>query len=63
MGVEAQHEEESEVVSVPEDLESLLANFGVGSGVHQDHDEQHKVTSDSTWLFIVDIEGGLLANF
>jgi hypothetical protein len=39
MGEEAYHEEESEVVGIPEYLECLLANFMMGSRVNEEHDE------------------------
>ena len=39
VSVEADHEEECQVVGIPERLETLLANFCVASAVHQDHDE------------------------
>lgn len=62
MGVETDHEEEGEVVGVPESLEALLTNPLVGGGVHEDHDEEHEVTSDSSGLGVVDLEGKLLTN-
>jgi len=55
--VDADHEEERQVVSVPERLETLLANFCVGSTVHEDHDEQHDMASDAARLAVVDVEG------
>ena len=60
--VDADHEEECEVVSVPEDLESLLADGVVGRGVHENHDQEHEVTSDASRLGVVNHLGGLLAN-
>ncbi len=55
--VEADHKEERQVVSVPERLEALLANFCVGGTVHEDHDEQHDMASDTARLAVVDVEG------
>lgn len=55
--VNADHKEECQVVSVPERLETLLANFCMGGAVHDDHDEQHDMASDATRLTVVDIEG------
>jgi hypothetical protein len=55
--VEADHEEERQVVSVPERLKALLANFCMGGTVHDDHDEQHDMASDTARLAVVDIEG------
>ena len=39
VGVEANHEEECEVVSVPECLETLVPDLVMSSCVHKDHDE------------------------
>jgi hypothetical protein len=55
VSVEANHEEERKVVRVPERLKALVANFVVSSRVHEDHEEQHEVSSDTTSLGIVDI--------
>ena len=60
MGVESKHEEECEVVSIPESLKTLLADFVVGGRVHDEHDEQHEVTCDSASLFVVNILSGNL---
>ena len=57
MRVEADHKEERQVVSVPERLEALLANFCVGGTVHEDHDEQHDMASDTARLAVVDVKG------
>ena len=53
--VEADHKEERQVVSIPERLETLLANFCVGGTVHKDHDEQHDVASDTARLAVMDV--------
>jgi hypothetical protein len=37
----------------------LLANAVVGGGVHQQHDEQHGVSSDTTSFAVVDLESDL----
>ena len=55
VSVDADHEEEREVVSVPERLETLLANFSVGGTVHEDHDEEHDMASDTARLAVVDV--------
>lgn len=60
MGVETNHEEEREMMSVPENLESLGADLVVGSSVHEEHDEEHEMTGDASWLRIVDLESNLL---
>lgn len=62
MGVEAEHEEECEVVGVPEGFEALLADGGVRSAVHHNHDKKHEVTSNASWLSVMDLKGGLLSN-
>lgn len=63
MRKESNHEEESKVVSIPKNLEALLSNFLVGSGIHQEHDEEHEVTGDAARLRIVNIQGSFFANF
>jgi hypothetical protein len=60
--VEADHEEEREVVRVPEHLERLRADLVVRRGVHEDHDKQHEVTGDAARLSVVDLLGELLAD-
>lgn len=62
VSVQSDHEEERKMMGVPESLKALLADFVVGRGVHQDHDQQHEVTSNSTRLGVVDLEGGLLSD-
>lgn len=57
MGVETDHEEEREVVGIPEGLEALVADLVVGRGIHEDHDEKHEVTSDASGLVVVDLQG------
>ena len=59
MGVETNHEEEREVVSVPESFETLVADFVVRRGIHEDHDEKHEVASDASRLRVVDVQGDL----
>ena len=59
MGVETDHEEEREVVSVPEGFETLVADFVVRRGIHKDHDEKHEVASDASRLRVVDVQGDL----
>lgn len=57
MGIQSEEERNEQVVSVPEGLERLLADAVVGRGVHEQHAEQHGVTSDTTWLRVVDLQG------
>ena len=63
MSEEADHEEESEVVGVPEYLESLLPNLVMSRRVHKDHDEKHKVSCYTTGLRVVDLLGKLSSQF
>lgn len=63
VGVESDHEEEGQVVSIPECLEALLADLMVRRGIHYEHYEKHEVSSDATGLGIMDLERCLLANF
>ena len=62
MGVKSEHEEECEVMGVPEGLEALVTNLVVGGRVHYEHDKQHEVASDATGLFVVDVLRGKLAD-
>ena len=57
MRIEADEEEESEMVRVPESLEALMADLVVGRGVHQNHDEQEEVSSNTTGLCVVNVQG------
>lgn len=50
------------MVSVPEGFKALGANFLVGSAVHDDHDEEHDMTSEATGLGVVDLKRELLAD-
>ena len=63
VGVETDHEEEGEVVSVPERFEALVTDLLVCGRVHEHHDEQHEVAGDTTWLGVVNLLCALLANF
>ena len=62
MGVETDHEEEREVVRVPEGLEALVTDLVVRGGVHEDHDEKHEVAADATRLGVVNVESDLRTN-
>ena len=55
VSIEANHEEEGEVVGIPERFETLGTDLVMCGRVHQNHDEKHEVASDTTWLGIVDI--------
>lgn len=58
MGVETKHERDEQVVGVPEGLETLLADLGVGSGIHHHHAEKHDVTGNTTGLLVVNVQSG-----
>ena len=62
MGVQTNHEEEREVVRVPEGLEALVADLVMRRGVHEDHDEEHEVTTDASCLRVVNLQGGVGAD-
>lgn len=62
MRVKTNHEKECEVVSVPKGFETLVANLVVGSGIHEDHNEEHEVSRDTASLGIMNIESNLRAN-
>ena len=49
-------------MGVPEGLKALLSNLGMRGGIHNDHDEEHEVASDTAGLSVVDLKGGLLSN-
>ena len=56
VAVQANHEEEGEMMCVPKCLETLVADLVVSSRVHEDHDQEHEVACDTTSLGIVDIQ-------
>lgn len=62
MGIKANHEEERQVMGVPERLEALLTDLVVRGGVHEYHDEEHEVTSETTRLSVVNLLRALLSN-
>jgi hypothetical protein len=60
---ESNHEEERQMVSVPECLKALLADLVMSRGIHEHHDEQHEMTSDASRLGVVDLQSSLLPEF
>lgn len=46
-------------MSIPECFERLLSNPMVGSGVHQEHEQKHEVSSDTTSLGVMDLKRDL----
>lgn len=63
MRKESEHEKECKMMSVPKHFETLFPDLMVGGRVHQEHDEEHKMTSDTAGLGIVYFLRSLLANF
>ena len=61
MTVKSNHEKECRVMGVPESLEALIANLPMRGSVHQEHDQEHEVTSDASSLCVVDVQRGLLS--
>ena len=62
MRVQADHEKERKVMGVPERFETLMANLVMCGRVHEQHDQQHEVTGDASWLCVVNLQGSLLAD-
>jgi hypothetical protein len=62
VSVETEHKRNEEVVSVPESFEGLLANFSVGSCIHQKHAQKHNVSSNSTSLGVMNLNGSDRSN-
>lgn len=60
MSVETKHEEESQVMGIPECLEALSTDFVMGGGIHENNDEEHEVASYTAWLMVVDLDCRLL---
>lgn len=56
MCVHGEHKGNEEMVGVPEGFERLLSDAGVSGGVHQQHAEEHDVSSDTAGLGVVDIK-------
>lgn len=60
--VQADHEEECEMVRVPEGLKALCTDLVMGSGVHEDHNKEHEVPGDTASLGVVDVKCNLRSN-
>jgi hypothetical protein len=58
VSVEAEHKWNEEMVSVPKCLERLLADLSMSGRVHQDHAQEHNVSSNSTSLGIMNLNSG-----
>ena len=61
VGKEADHEEECEVVGIPEDFERLMANITMSSGVHKEHNKKHEMSCNASRLRIVNLLSELLS--
>lgn len=55
--VETEEEGDKEVVGVPKRFKRLLTNLVVSGGVNHEHAKQHYVTSDTTSLLVMDVDG------
>jgi len=62
MGVKTNHEEKRKMMSIPESLKTLLANFLMSSGIHEHHDEKHEMTGNSSCLGIMNLQCELLSD-
>jgi hypothetical protein len=62
VGIKTDHEEESEMMSVPESLEALVANFMMSGSVDEKHYKEHEVPSDTAGLGVMDVKGCFRAN-
>jgi hypothetical protein len=58
MGVERQQEDERQMVSIPKRFERLFSDRRVGGGIHQEHAEQHDVTSNTSGFGVVNLQRG-----
>lgn len=56
MRVERDHEEERQVMRVPKRLKALGADFMMGSAVHDEHKEDHEMSSYSSRLGVVNLQ-------
>jgi len=55
VGVKANEEEERKVMSIPKSFKTLAADLVVCGGIHEKHDQEHKVASDTTRLCVMDL--------
>jgi hypothetical protein len=62
VSVETEHKRNEEVVSIPKCFEGLLTNLGVGSRVHQDHTQEHDVSSNSTSIGVMNLNSSERSN-
>lgn len=62
MCVKGKEEEKCQMVGVPEGFKALSADLVMCSCIHQQHHEQHKMSSDSTCLCVVNLQGSHSSN-
>jgi hypothetical protein len=55
VGVKADEEEECKVMSVPKGFKTLVADLVVCGSIHEDHDQEHKMTRDTAGLCVMDL--------
>jgi len=58
MRVHGQHEDDIQLVRVPECFVGLLANLGVRGRDHEEHAEEHDVAGDAAGLRVENLYGG-----
>lgn len=63
VSIQSDHEEKRQVVGVPKGFKALLADLLVSSCIHEHHDKEHEVSSDASWLGVVDLQCKLLSDF
>ena len=62
MGIQANHEEEREMMCIPEGFEALGAYLVVSGRVHQDHQKQHEMACNATSLCVMDLKRNLCSD-
>lgn len=62
MCVQGEQEGNEEVVGVPESFVGLLLYSGMCGGIHQQHAQQHNMSSNTANLRVVNLYGSLRAN-
>ena len=62
MSIKAEHEEESKMVGVPKGFETLVVDLVMGGGIHENHNQEHKVACNSAGLLVVDIQCDFRSN-
>lgn len=55
VSVKTEHKGNEQVMRIPKGFERLLTNLGMGRCVHEQHAQEHDVTSNTTNLSVVDL--------